>query len=120
VTLLFAKGTSRLVDGQDASRDRLMASLVELDALARAAGERLAIDIVGHTDADGVEAANVPLSLARAEAIRALIVARTFTHLDFRAAGVGSREPAVRGGTEAEYERNRRVTLRPSRPASGR
>ena len=109
--LYFTKGTARMADGQDAGRAQLLGGLADVVALARTMGVRQTLEIVGHTDADGGEAANVPLSLARAETVRAMIAARPFTHLDVRVRGAGSREPAVRGTTEAEYQRNRRVTL---------
>jgi OOP family OmpA-OmpF porin len=110
--LFFTKGTAIPVAGQESMRDSLAAALGALDALARLTGERRAVDIIGHADADGAEASNLPLSRARAETLRALIGAPPFTHLDVQVEGVGSREPAVRGTSEAEYQRNRRATLR--------
>jgi OOP family OmpA-OmpF porin len=112
IALFFGKGTAQLAGGQDDEPGRLLATLTDLDALAGAAGERLTIAIVGHTDADGADDANLPLSRARAETVAALIRARSFRHLDFQLDGAGSREPVVRGTTEAEHQRNRRVSLR--------
>jgi OOP family OmpA-OmpF porin len=112
IELYFTKGTARLADGQDDTVTRLAAVLADLDRIARATGQQLTIQVIGHTDADGAEASNVPLSVSRAETARALAGASSFRSLAFAVDGIGSRAPAVRGTTEAEYQRNRRVTWR--------
>jgi outer membrane protein OmpA-like peptidoglycan-associated protein len=97
-----------------------MASLADLDAIAAAAGDRIAIDVQGHTDTDGVDEANLPLSEARAAVVLRLLRAETMPHLTFTTTGVGSRMPATTGRTEADLQRNRRVTLRLAKQTGGR
>ena len=119
-TLLFHLGTTRFVEGQDDEIRRLVASLTDLERVAAASGEQLAIEIVGHTDAEGAETANLPLSRMRAEAVRNLIGAEPLPHLAFTVDGVGSREPAFTGGSDVNNQRNRRVTLRVGRATGQR
>ena len=71
---LFVRGTSQLAPGQEAAIAGLMADVGQLNALLEAAARRARITIVGHTDTDGAPLANVPLSLARAERLRAALV----------------------------------------------
>ncbi|HEX5215854.1 MAG TPA: OmpA family protein [Vicinamibacterales bacterium] len=128
-SLLFHKGTPILVPGQDAEVQRLAETLRDFDARAAAAGQRFAIEIVGHTDAEGPDETNLPLSKARADAVRDAIAPKPFTNVTITTNGVGSREPAVgprdspsslgAGQNEADNQRNRRVTLRVSRLTGG-
>ncbi|HET9369419.1 MAG TPA: OmpA family protein [Vicinamibacterales bacterium] len=118
--LLFAKGSAELAGDQADERARLMASLADLEAIAAAAGDRIAIDVQGHTDTDGVDEANLPLSEARAAVVLRLLRAETMPHLTFTTTGVGSRMPATTGRTEADLQRNRRVTLRLAKQTGGR
>ena len=117
ITLLFQKGTTAFVAGQDGERERLVASLGDLDALAGVIGATIGVEIVGHADTDGAEEANQPLSQMRADVVRSMLRDAALSHLTFTAAGVGSRDPAVPGRTEAENQRNRRVTVRVGQPA---
>lgn len=83
------------------------------DALRPCAGSRIAI--TGHTDAQGEEAANVALSLARARTVREGLVARGISRADLRARGVGSAQPVA--GLEASDPANRRIEFSVLTPA---
>jgi OOP family OmpA-OmpF porin len=109
---LFVRGTSQLAPEQDAAIATLRADVGQLDALLTAADRRARIAIVGHTDSDGDPLANVPLSLARAERVHAVLVAGPFTSLTWSVNGAGSSEPVVAATTEPAKQRNRRVSLR--------
>ena len=96
-------------------------SQAEVPALLQAIAERAAVEVLieGHTDQAGDEAANDALSLARAEAVRALLVAQGMQPaLDgghpgatfVRVVGRGSRAPLVDAPGQAEA-RNRRVEV---------
>jgi OOP family OmpA-OmpF porin len=87
----------------------------ELETIAAAGGLRLMVQAVGHTDVDGPPETNAALSLARAEVVRAALAAEVMAHLHFTATGVGSTAPAVTGQTEADNQKNRRVTIRVTR-----
>jgi len=112
---LFTRGATRPAPGQDQLLESLAIHLRELDALAAAAGVRFQVAISGHTDADGPDESNVPLSRARAEYVLAAIGAASLRSLDVSTAGEGSRQPAASSRDEAGKQQNRRVTLRVTR-----
>jgi OOP family OmpA-OmpF porin len=111
-TLLFGKGTTALLPGQETTLADVGAALRELDALAEMAGESIRVEAVGHTDTDGADTANLPLSRARADRTIVMLNPQSLPHLVFAAVGVGSHQPAVAEGTESAMQRNRRVQLR--------
>ena len=69
------------------------------------------IQIVGHTDATGSDAANVQLSRERANATRDYLVSRGVTSDRIATDGRGEREPVASNDTEAGRARNRRVEI---------
>ena len=81
------------------------------DALAvNAATAR--IEIRGHTDSDGSELENGPLSQARADAVLRVLGAAPSDSITFVSRGLGVDEPVTTGTSEAEKVLNRRVSLR--------
>jgi OOP family OmpA-OmpF porin len=112
MTLQFHTGTTRLLPGQDAELGRLVALLKQLNDAARSVGMRARVDLTGHTDSDGTSATNRPLSQARAELILASVPRSELPALDMTATGVGDEVPLSTGSTEAEKQRNRRVSIR--------
>lgn len=109
---LFVKGTSRPVDGQQALFAALADDLDELEALMAVDGRGARVTVEGHTDSDGAPEANVPLSRARAERVREVLAARAGRHVTWAVEGAGSSQPVVTSQSEAEKQRNRRVSLR--------
>lgn len=81
-----------------------------------------AIQVVGHTDSIGSDAANYPLSLRRAEAVRAWLIGAGIPAAAINAEGHGQREPiapnTLPNGADNPQGRaqNRRVEL-VARPA---
>lgn len=67
--------------------------------------------VEGHTDSDGDDAANDALSVARAEAVRAALVASGVSADIVRTRGHGERRPVAPNDTPANKARNRRVDL---------
>jgi OOP family OmpA-OmpF porin len=116
--LLFVKGAARLLAGQDAALERLVAEARHLDAIAGAAGTRYQLEVVGHTDADGPDDANLTLSLARADVLREALGRVNLTHLDIATTGVGSGQPAAESPDEPGKQKNRRVAIRGVRSAT--
>ncbi|MFZ4737631.1 MAG: OmpA family protein [Bradymonadia bacterium] len=68
--------------------------------------------LYGHTDDQGALERNLRLSARRAEAARALLVARGAAREQLDVLGVGSAEPLDPGTSEAARARNRRVEMR--------
>jgi OOP family OmpA-OmpF porin len=117
--ILFVKGSARPSAGQNESLGRLVIHMQDLDALAAATGRRLRVAIAGHTDADGPDASNLPLSRARAEFVRDRLAGMGLAHVDLVVTGEGSRQPAVVSADEAGKQQNRRVTLRVTAETEG-
>jgi outer membrane protein OmpA-like peptidoglycan-associated protein len=116
IALLFPRGDARLVPDQDAAIRAAGAALTELNDLMRARGARATIELLGHTDADGTELENVPLSRRRAETVRALLPVSRLDALDLEVKGVASAAPLTAGDTEDDKRRNRRVAFRVTLP----
>ena len=87
-------------------------SQAEVPALLEAITDKAAVEVLieGHTDQAGDDAANDALSLARAEAVRELLVAQGMRATFVRVVGRGSRAPLVDGPGQAEAQ-NRRVEV---------
>jgi len=112
MTLLFPKGRSQIApDQNDAVRD-VAALLADLNDLLRARGRRAQVDIAGHTDNDGTESENGPLSHARADHVLSLVRTPAGGAITFTATGVGSDVPIATGTTEDDKRRNRRASFR--------
>ena len=89
------------------------AALLDRLYLAFVGQPTLRAEIDGHTDSVGSEAANMTLSLKRAEAVRDYLIARGVRPTQLIARGYGKTEPLVSPEQgEADAERNRRVELR--------
>lgn len=98
-TIRFDEGSARI--------DPASLSLIDevAEALRPCAGSRIAIS--GHTDPVGDEAANVALSLRRAEAVRDQLVRRGLSPTQLVAKGLGSAEPVE--GLLPDDPANRRI-----------
>lgn len=101
--LQFEPGRSQLTD-----ESQVQLATVLSTAWARAGGE---IVVTGHTDRQGSEEANDRLSLARAQAVRDLLVARGFRPELIEARGRGEREPLVATDDDVAEPLNRRVEV---------
>ena len=70
------------------------------------------IELVGHSDSTGPEAANVALSLTRAQRVADYLVSRGVEAERLLLSGAGSAEPIADNTTRLGRERNRRVEFR--------
>lgn len=107
----FPKNSAELTDESRSSLDALAAALSSDEYAA------MRFMLGGHTDLDGDEAVNQPLSEARAEQARAYLVERHAIDASrLQARGFGTSEP-LRGVEETPQDKqyNRRVDLRPLR-----
>lgn len=101
-TLHFQTGTTTLTPESQAEVPGLLAQ-----SASRTAVEVL---ITGHTDQTGSDADNDALSLARAEAVRSILVGQGLQTTFVRVIGRGSRAPLVDAPGQDE-PRNRRVEV---------
>jgi outer membrane protein OmpA-like peptidoglycan-associated protein len=112
VVVRFPKGQSRFEPTQAAALADANAILTELDDTLNATGRRAQVEVVGHTDADGSDSVNGPLSQARADAVLKAVGTPARSALDLSAIGVGTTAPLAPGGDERDKERNRSVSFR--------
>jgi outer membrane protein OmpA-like peptidoglycan-associated protein len=111
ISVLFPKGQSRLGSGQDNPLRALEGILDELNETLSARRRRAQIDVIGHTDADGSEELNGPLSQARADTVLRLLGSPLRPALDFTARGVGTVGPVDPGASDLAKENNRCVSF---------
>ena len=98
------------------AREGVALDVTEAAVLLRARGARASLEIVGHTDADGDERANDPLSRARAGVVGDMIGASRLDAMDVSYTGLGSTSPLTPGTSDADKQRNRRVVFRVTLP----
>ena len=87
---------------------RSLDALVELSAQC----PDLMIEVIGHTDSSGDEAANLAISEARAAAVVAYMVSRGMSGHRLSARGAGSSRPLVADSNRNSRRLNRRVEFR--------
>lgn len=102
-TLYFVEGRDEFTE---ASRRALDGVLAEI------AGRPVPdVIVVGHTDKQGSDAVNDPLSRQRAEVVRQALIARGVAPGNIVVVGRGKREPAVATADGVAEARNRRVEI---------
>ena len=69
-------------------------------------------EVIGHTDAMGPRPANVSLSLARAQAVKAYLSGKGLPVDSLTASGMGPDQPVASNATEEGRARNRRIEFR--------
>ncbi|RJT29828.1 OmpA family protein [Mesorhizobium waimense] len=91
--------------------DRLADQLKEFAQNARKSGVTARFMLTGHSDATGRETANVSISAARAETVRALLNKRGVAPDLLLVRGAGTFEPAVPENSRTGSSTNRRVSV---------
>lgn len=102
--LQFETGKATLKPGSAA----LLADLVEIMKLK----PTLRIEVAGHTDSDGDDAANLLLSQQRAESVKKYLVAQGISASRIAATGYGETMPIASNTTAAGKASNRRTTIK--------
>lgn len=111
VQISFSKGDAAVEDSQGGAIESVLARLRELDTVLAAAGQRARLEVIGNADSDGPDDLNSQLSQRRADTVAALLRAATLDRIAISARGLG-RAPIIPGATEADHQRNRRVSFR--------
>jgi OmpA-OmpF porin, OOP family len=73
--------------------------------------EGLKVGVYGHTDNNGSDAVNVPLSEKRANAVKAYLINKGLTAGRVESKGYGASKPIADNSTEAGKSQNRRVEI---------
>jgi len=110
--ILFATGSAEIANESAPALDALSATL------RRCANG--AIEVGGHTDSQGSAGYNLSLSQARAEAVRAALVARGAPSGALVARGYGEHAPIADNADEAGRARNRRIAFTALPPPAAR
>ena len=87
------------------------AALISSHAKFLAASSNIKIRIEGHTDERGSREYNIALAERRAQAVRLALTLQGAGDAQLTTVSYGEERPAVAGGDEAAYEKNRRVEL---------
>ena len=98
--------------GQDSVLDQLASELTDLASLASNLHVTARVLLTGHSDDAGNGTFNLSLSLARAEAVRALLKKRGVDPDLLAIRGAGQFEPLETASSEAARSANRRVSLK--------
>lgn len=90
------------------------ASFPPLDTLVRIMKHipEIVVEIQGHTDSDGTNAANITLSQNRAQAVVDYLVQHGINKEQFKAQGYGEEQPLVPNDSKENKQRNRRVMFK--------
>lgn len=110
----FTRGGAQLAPGQNETLKALTADIQQLAALAPTVGRTLRIELIGHTDAEGDDVANLALSRQRADKILFMLNSKRFPSNSLTAVGVGSLQPVRSETSEADKEFNRSVSFKVS------
>ena len=109
-TILFIKGKTDLVGGQEEKLNKLKVSLQQFIETANLLNQSVEIGVLGQTDAIGTDGENLVLSQARADKMVSLLVAQGIKSSYFTTKGLGTRNPLTNEIDSTENnEANRRV-----------
>jgi outer membrane protein OmpA-like peptidoglycan-associated protein/Tol biopolymer transport system component len=102
--VLFSSGSAELLPVSSDELDRLAELLTKVSGLS--------VEIVGHTDNVGGEAANQQLSQQRATAVKEYLIASGIAEARISTRGAGKANPIDTNDTEEGRARNRRTTFK--------
>jgi OOP family OmpA-OmpF porin len=103
-TIEFQSGKAELTASGKAILDEMTAAMLKL--------KERKVDIIGHTDNQGLRATNQGLSQARAEAVKAYLAAHGIKSELMTASGQGADRPVASNDSTEGRARNRRIEFR--------
>jgi len=99
----FETGSANIKPGSYKTLDEIFESAV--------VAEGLKVGVYGHTDNQGSDDVNIPLSQHRAEAVRTYLLRKGLKQNQIEANGFGSEKPIADNSTETGRSKNRRVEI---------
>ena len=112
VVLLFPLGRAELDSGQETNLAQSEKNIRALIAQAVPLRQVVTVELIGHTDITGVEAANLTLSRERADQIRAALLHNGVNSAILLPRGVGTSQPLHDESSEEGRRLNRSVTFK--------
>ncbi len=100
----FESGSAVLTDRGRGILDEMAAAMRTL--------QNTRVEIIGHTDSMGLHQSNIALSYARADAVKAYLVANGIAPGNLSVAGAGPDRPVADNATSEGRARNRRIEFR--------
>ena len=110
----FVSGNAQIAPGQNEALRALVADIQKLAELAPAAGRTFRIELIGHTDTEGDDAANLALSRQRADKVLTMLSSQKLPSNTLVAVGVGTMQPVRAETSEADKQFNRSVSFKVS------
>ena len=110
-TKVFTLRNVHFDTGKATLRSESFAALNDLAEVMRVK-KKMVVEIAGHTDDVGDDAANLKLSQARAESVRDYLVKKGIAGDRVTAKGYGETQPAATNQTEEGKQQNRRTEVR--------
>ena len=110
-SIRFDSGASLPTAGQDTILDQLAGDLKELATKSSSLNVVTRVTLTGHSDAQGQGTSNLSLSVARAEAVRALLKKRGVDPDLLAVRGAGPLEPLADDTSSSARSANRRVSF---------
>ena len=108
----FVSGNAQIAPGQNEALRALVADIQKLAELAPAAGRTFRIELIGHTDTEGDDAANLALSRQRADKVLTMLSSQKLPPNALVAVGVGTMQPVRAETSEADKQFNRSVSFK--------
>jgi OOP family OmpA-OmpF porin len=108
----FVEGSTELEPGQKDTLQKLIIQIQKFLDSASFLNKDVQIKILGHTDKEGSQEANIILSKARAEAILSTLVSRGIKTINLSANGVNTSEPLHAELTQQDKVFNRSVSFK--------
>jgi OOP family OmpA-OmpF porin len=110
--LLFQRGKSDFLEGQEQVLNNLAVDLSQLLSIAGQLSMNVQLKVSGHADSEGTEDYNLRLSSERADRIRTFLVSQNVKTLSIEAEGLGTRAPLKLESSEEERQLNRSVSFK--------
>jgi outer membrane protein OmpA-like peptidoglycan-associated protein/phage gp37-like protein len=107
----FDVGGSLPATGQDEMLDAQAEDIKRVAELSATMGVTTRVTLIGHADSVGQGTSNLSLSVARAEAVRALLKKRGVNPDNLAVRGAGAMEPLLEETSDAAKSANRRVSF---------
>jgi len=110
--LLFPLGRAELETGQEGALAQALINIQAVFVEAQRLNGTVSLDVIGHSDSTGAEAANLPLSRQRADVILGNLHRAGLKSAALQARGAGTAEPLRPEDSEEGRRYNRSVTFK--------